>query len=219
MRILCSVAVALWLGASPITAQEDGRAQHAPSELVLRDVAGEERSLAEYRGKVVVLNFWATWCLPCREEMPMLERVAGRYAALGVVVIGASADAAETQERIAPFVRELVLTFPIWTGATTENMQAFGLGTALPATALLNREGNLVFRILGPLDEQELTERIEWLLAAPDARGPMPEATLNTFARAQSQLEHADHEGHDHAKEEDHAHGGIGMEGASLVPS
>jgi thiol-disulfide isomerase/thioredoxin len=186
-------------------------------EMVLRDLAGEERRLEDYRGKVVVLNFWATWCVPCREEMPMLERVALRYAARGVVIIGASADAPETQEKIAPFVAELALTFPIWTGATTGHMQAFELGMALPATALVDRDGSVAFRILGPLTEHELTERIEWLLATPDARGPMPDAALDTFARAQA--DHDDHEGHDHGKEEDHAHGGVGMEGASLVPS
>lgn len=188
------------------------------SELALRDLAGQERSLAEYRGRVVVLNFWATWCLPCRAEMPMLERVVQQYAARGVAVVGASADAPETQEKIAPFVRELALTFPIWTGATTEHMEAFGLGTALPATALLDAEGRIVFRILGPLDEHELLERIEWLLAAPAARGPRPAALLDAFAGAHAADPH-DQEGHDHAKGEDHAHGGIGMEGASLVPS
>lgn len=218
MKTLCVAAAALLFGALSVAAQEPAQVQPEPPELVLRDLAGEQRSLSEYRGQVVVLNFWATWCMPCREEMPMLGRVAQRYAARGVAVIGASADAPETQEQIAPFVTELGLTFPIWTGATIEQMQAFGLGTALPATALLDAGGRIAFRILGPLDEHELVERIEWLLAAAEARGPMPEATLKTFARHEAG--HADdHEGHDHARGEDHAHGGVGMEGASLVPS
>jgi thiol-disulfide isomerase/thioredoxin len=216
-RLVAWATVFLFLLPLSAEAQAEARAHGAPQELALRDLAGEERRLEEYRGKVVVLNFWATWCVPCREEMPMLERVAQQYAARGVVIVGASADAPETQEKIAPFVAELALTFPIWTGATTEHMQAFELGTALPATVLLDRDGRIAFRILGPLDEHELTERIEWLLADAAARGPKPEATLDTFTRAQA--EHEDHAGHDHAKEEDHAHGGIGMEGASLVPS
>lgn len=219
MRHTATMIAALLLCLS-VAAPDGACAQDSAPELRLRDVTGEERRLDEYRGRVVVLNFWATWCVPCREEMPMLERVAQRYAARGVVVIGASADGPETEDKIAPFVAELVLTFPIWTGATTEHMQAFGLGTALPATALLDADGRIAFRILGPLDEHELTARVEWLLAAPSARGAMPEATLSTFARYEAG--HADdHEGHDHAKEkeEDHAHGGVGMEGASLVPS
>lgn len=188
----------------------------APVELVLRGMDGAARRLGEYRGRIVVLNFWATWCVPCREEMPMLVRLQQEYESRGVVVIGPSADAPETQAKIVPFLHELQIEFPIWVGATTEHMQQLGLGAALPATAVIDRDGRIVGRILGPLDETDLRARLEWLLADPAARGPAPRPLLNTFEKH----EHAPgEEGHDeHGHAEEHAHA-PGMDGASTVPS
>ena len=128
----------------------------AGDALILKDLGGNQKRLSEYRGKVVVLNFWATWCVPCREEMPLLVGVQKRYADRGVIVIGASADEASTQDQIAPFIRKLNITFPIWTGANTDHMQALGLGKGLPVTVVLDQEGRLRFRLLGILHRNEL---------------------------------------------------------------
>src|SRR5436190_304408 len=84
---------------------------NAAADLRLRDLNGTERSLADYRGKIVVLNFWATWCIPCREEMPLLVSTYKRYEPKGVVLIGASADDESTQNQIAPFMQTLKITF------------------------------------------------------------------------------------------------------------
>src|SRR5437879_9942693 len=86
---------------------------NATADLALRDLNRTERTLADYRGKIVVLNFWATWCIPCREEMPLLVSTFKRYESQGIVVIGASADDETTQQQIAPFVTKLKITFPI----------------------------------------------------------------------------------------------------------
>ncbi|MGH9860751.1 MAG: TlpA family protein disulfide reductase, partial [Candidatus Acidiferrales bacterium] len=188
----------------------------APVELVLRGMDGTERRLGEYRGRIVVLNFWATWCVPCREEMPMLVRLQQEYESRGVVVIGPSADAPETQAKIAPFLSELQIQFPIWVGATTEHMQQLGLGAALPATALIDHDGRIAGRILGPLDETDLRARLEWLLADPATRGPAPVPVLNTFEKHQHAPGEAAHD--EHAHKEEHAHA-PGMDGASTVPS
>jgi thiol-disulfide isomerase/thioredoxin len=200
-----------------ISAQAAAPLSDSPAELVLRDRAGVEQRLSGHRQKIVILNFWATWCVPCREEMPMLVRMAKEYEGRGVVVIGPSADAAEAQDKIEPFLREAGITFPIWVGATTEHLEQLGLGTALPATAVLDHDGRIVGRILGPLEEKDLRARIEWLLADPAKRGPAPPALLNTFE--QHPHEHGEEAGHEHEGEEDHQHGGVGMEGASTVPS
>lgn len=187
--------------------------------MTLRDRAGKEQRLSAHRGRIVILNFWATWCVPCREEMPMLVRIAKEYESRGVTVIGPSADAPETQDKIEPFLREAGITFPVWVGATTEHMQQLGLGTALPATAVIDREGRMVGRILGPLEEKDLRARIEWLLADPAKRGPAPAALVNMFER-QARDQHAGEEGHDeHGHQEgEHAHA-QGLDGASTVPS
>jgi thiol-disulfide isomerase/thioredoxin len=116
--------------------------------LKLKDLQEQEHNLNEYRGKILVVNFWATWCVPCREEMPMLVRLKHRYGARGVEVIGAAADDESTQASIPQFVRKTKITFPIWVGAATDDMQRFGLGEALPATAIMDRNGQIVGRII-----------------------------------------------------------------------
>lgn len=184
-----------------------------PVELVLRDQGGAEQKLSSYRGRIVILNFWATFCVPCREEMPMLVKLRREYAARGVEVIGPSADDEKTQPQIAPFLKKQKIDFPIWLGATTDHMKALGLGEALPATAVIDRDGRIVGRILGPLEEKDLRTRIEWLLG--NRAGTEPSPVLNTFEKQKK--EHADEHGHKEGEEE-HAHAG-GLDGASTVPS
>jgi len=221
MLILGVISAALCASASGVWAQEATAEQEAAPGLVLRDMQGSEQALDGLRGKIVVLNFWATWCVPCIEEMPLLEQIYKDYAARGVVVVGASADEPATQKNIAGFVEKLRLTFPIWTGATTDDMERFGLLPALPATAILDRDGRIVARIMGPLVRDDIVTRLDWLLGPRTS--PAPVALVNHFEKLA-----AGHEGHDHtkdphkdehAKEEEHSHGNVGMEGASTVPS
>jgi thiol-disulfide isomerase/thioredoxin len=180
--------------------------------LSLPDLSGNPQTLEQYRGRVVVLNFWATWCIPCREEMPLLVHIQQRYAARGVVVVGASADDEGAQAQIKPFVEKLHISFPIWTGATTAHMEQLSLGAALPATAIIDQEGQIAFRIIGILEQEELIRRLDYLLSGKQGNAPGP--VIDTLSEAAQ-----DHEGHEHGEEEEHAHGGVGVEGASMVPS
>lgn len=208
-------AVFALLGALAMSAVAQGDASSDPVELALADHAGAEQKLSAYRGRIIILNFWATWCVPCREEMPMLVKLRREYAARGVEVIGPSADEPKTRDQIAVFLKKQKITFPIWVGATTAHMEQMGLGTALPATAVIDRDGCIAGRILGPLDEADLRARIEWLLG--NRAGTPPEPVLNTFEKREQ--EHAKEHGHEHKEgEEEHAHAG-GIDGASTVPS
>ena len=129
--------------------------------LALKDLTGAEQSLANYRGRVVVLNFWATWCEPCKKEMPDLSAIQNDYAAFGVQVIGAAGDGGADSAKVLKFIREFKINFPVWIGATTEDMERFGVGSVLPATVIIDRTGKIVRREIGIIKTAELREFLD----------------------------------------------------------
>jgi thiol-disulfide isomerase/thioredoxin len=143
-----------------------------PADLSLTDLQGNRANLREYRGKIVVLNFWATWCKPCNEEMPMLVGAEKEYRSRGVVFIGASLDERKTASKIPGFLQKFEVGYPVWTGATGDDLAKLKMGEAVPATAFLDQQGVIAARVSGQLREAELRERIEWLLS--DRTGPTP---------------------------------------------
>lgn len=152
-------------------------AKDAPkAELSLRDVEGKRVLLRDLRGNIVVLNFWATWCGPCREEMPRLVEAEKEYKSRGVVFLGASLDDAASQGKIVGFVQDHQIDFPIWVGATADDLDKLEMGPAVPATAFLDREGHIVARVSGEIRPEELKERLDWLVLGQT--GPAPKARL-----------------------------------------
>lgn len=133
--------------------------------LALKDMGGVDQSLAGLRGRIVVLNFWGTWCVPCRKEMPDLSAIQNEYAALGVQVIGAAADEVGESAKVLKFIREYKINFPVWLGATTPDMGRFGVGEVLPATVIVNREGKIVWREIGVIKPATLRAELDKLLA------------------------------------------------------
>ncbi len=129
--------------------------------LALKDLTGAAQSLASYRGRVVVLNFWATWCEPCKKEMPDLSAIQNDYAAFGVQVIGAAGDGAADSAKVLKFIREFKLNFPVWVGTTTDDMKRFGVGEVLPATVIIDRNGKIVRREIGIIKPAELREFLD----------------------------------------------------------
>jgi len=109
---------------------------------------GKMLRLADQKGKVVFLNFWATWCPPCKEEMPAMERLYQRYKDKGFVVLALSVDA-EGGRVVSPFVKEYKLSFPIGLDPKMEVADRYGV-RALPTSFLANRTGALVAVALGP---------------------------------------------------------------------
>jgi thiol-disulfide isomerase/thioredoxin len=137
--------------------------------LNLKDLFGVEQNLNSYRGRIVILNFWATYCVPCRQEMPDLAAVQNEYAALGVQVIGAAADTVEDREKVLKFIKETKLNFPVWVGASATDMLRFGLGSALPATVIIGRDGKVISQFRGVINQRDLKKKLDTLLAS-DAR-------------------------------------------------
>jgi peroxiredoxin len=111
----------------------------------LRSIDGGRRSISDFKGKIVLLNFWATWCPNCREEMPSLEKLWERFKAKGVVVIAVAED---RRSEVESFARKLGLTFPILLdleGAVRKDYEV----TALPMTYLIGRDGKISGRMYG----------------------------------------------------------------------
>lgn len=134
-------------------------------DLTLKDLSGVDQSLRSLKGRIVILNFWATYCIPCRTEMPELAAVQNEFAALGVQVIGVSTDAISERAKVMQFVRETKVNFPIWVGGSSEHMIKFGLGAALPGTVVIDREGKIAKIISGVVDQRMLRKEIEALLS------------------------------------------------------
>jgi peroxiredoxin len=141
------------------------------AELALKDLSGVEQRLSAFRGRVVVLNFWATYCVPCKKEMPDLAAIQNEYAALGVQVIGASADTMADHQKVRQFIKESRLNFPVWLGASAEDMARFGLGSALPGTVVIGRDGKIVAAYKGIIKPAEMRKQLETLLAVAE-KGP-----------------------------------------------
>ena len=137
-------------------------------DLTLKDPFGTEQRLSSLKGRIVVLNFWATYCVPCRKEMPDLAAIQNEYAALGVQVIGASADEAADRAKVLQFVKETKINFPVWMGATTADMMRFGLGAALPGTVIIGRDGRIARVISGIVNQAELKKQIDAMLATAE---------------------------------------------------
>ncbi len=121
-------------------------------DLQLKDLSGVEQSLQSLKGRIVILNFWATYCIPCRKEMPDLAALQNEFAPLGLQVIGVSTDDVDDRAKVLTFVRETKVNFPIWIGGSSEHMMKFGLGAALPGTVVIDREGRVVKSISGVID-------------------------------------------------------------------
>src|ERR1035438_5491003 len=103
------------------------------ADLTLQDANGRKVRLRDLRGQLVVLNFWATWCGPCNDEMPMLVDLEKQYAARGVRFIGASLDEAKTKAMIPAFVAEYKVAFPVWYGASGDDLDKIKLCGTVPA--------------------------------------------------------------------------------------
>ncbi|MDT7778672.1 MAG: hypothetical protein QOC99_1184 [Acidobacteriota bacterium] len=135
--------------------------QKAPS-LSLRDIRGHVVRLSDYKGQVVLLNFWATWCPPCRAEMPDLVKMQREYRSLGLQVIGITYPP-ETVRGVQRFTRQLRVNYPIALG-TKETKSLFDESETLPLTIVIDREGNIRDRIEGILLPEEFEQKIKPLL-------------------------------------------------------
>ena len=138
-------------------------------QLSLRDPDGQKRQLSELKGRVVVVNFWATWCGPCKAEMPEFTKVHAAYRDRGVEFVGASADTRADRAKVLEFVQSHAIQFPIWLEASLDHLEAFGVAPVLPATVMVDAQGRIAARIKGPTDAARLRALLDQLLLESSA--------------------------------------------------
>jgi peroxiredoxin len=161
LALLATVVLAV-----PVVADAAGKP--AP-DFSLRDLANQAQTLSQHKGKVVLVNFWATWCGPCQVEMPHLQAMAKELGPKGLVVLGISADAARDASKVKPLVVSKGLTYSILLDPQTTVVAQYNPTKTLPFNVLIDRAGNIeqVFSGYNPGDEVTLRAAVEKLLAVP----------------------------------------------------
>ena len=165
--ILIGVAAIFMLPQNDATADTGGTQQEYSSipmpveydapELTLTNLAGGQESLADYEGQVVLVNLWATWCPPCKAELPVLQQYYEDHVDDGFVIIGI--DFGEPEATVASFVNASDLTYPIWVDEGSESGMAFN-SYSLPASFVIDRSGTVVLAWTGAISQAMLEKYV-----------------------------------------------------------
>ena len=167
------VFAAITIAFSPVSVlQQEVKAP----QFALKDLNGRTVRLSDYKGKVVLINFWATWCPPCRAEMPDLVKLQREHGKDGLQIIGITYPP-ERSARVRRFARSLKVNYPIILG-TREIRARFSSDETLPLTIVINRDGKVSEIISGILLREEFDEKIKPLLMK-DIEGEMSNAKSN----------------------------------------
>jgi thiol-disulfide isomerase/thioredoxin len=173
LALLLTIAVAAACGGSPPANPAAGAgcsvdAKPANLSFTLKNLHGDSVRLSDYKGKVVFLNFWATWCVPCKAEIPILVELQNRYKADGLEVIGIVSQ--EEFERVAPFAAEHRMNYTILDGTErTDVEEAFGPLKGLPSSFVISRDGSVCYEHVGvprPKDNEPLQDGIRRVFEA-----------------------------------------------------
>jgi len=156
--LLAAAALAL-----PVSAQPLKPAQGVAQPIELQDLQGKQHRLADYRGKVVLVNFWATWCEPCREEMPSIDRLRTILKDRPFVVL--AVNVGESARIAGDFAQKVPVGFPLLLDRDAKVTKAWG-ARILPATYVVGADGRLAYSYLGALDwaSPEVRRLIEGLM-------------------------------------------------------
>jgi thiol-disulfide isomerase/thioredoxin len=161
----CVVALVLFANCSAVAAK-------SVRKLTLRDLNGSKVRMAEYQGRIVVLNFWATWCGPCKEELPRLGEMAQRYAGQNVAFVLASIDEQKKLDAVRDYVEQQKVTLPVWVGANVDLLEQLSGTNVVPATLIIDDKGEIVRAINGEARDEDVKEALDWLLNGKHGQAP-----------------------------------------------
>jgi len=132
-------------------------------DLTLKDMHGADVRLADYRGRPMLINFWATWCPPCLEEIPYFVELADKYRDDGLVILGISTD--DTADQIRPYAEELKMNYPVLVGLGEPGVErAFGAMWAIPVTIFVKKDGTMCKKHQGTQSKEFFEDHIKALL-------------------------------------------------------
>ncbi len=138
-------------------------AKRANLNFTLKDVQGRNIRLADYKGKVILLDFWATWCGPCKIEIPWFIEFQKTYGPQGLQVIGVSVD--DTVEKLRPYVKEYKMNYPVLQGLHHDDIQdAYGPLWGIPVTTIISRDGKICAKHAGISSKENFEKEIKSLL-------------------------------------------------------
>jgi peroxiredoxin len=127
-------------------------------DFTLTTLDGKQRSLSELKGKAIMLNFWGTWCPPCKSEMPAIQQAYSMNKNRGFEVV--SINIRENELPVSNFAQQMDLTFPIWMDKDREVVKLYKIGP-IPSSFFINREGEIIKRVEGPLQLSQLQQIID----------------------------------------------------------
>lgn len=138
-------------------------APDAPLDYTLKNVDDQPVRLSDFKGKVVLLDFWATWCGPCKVEIPGFVEMQDRYGKDGLQIIGVSVD--DTPDKLKPYMADMKMNYPVLQGLGHDDMlDAFGPMLGIPVSVIISREGKICHRHMGLVEKDTFERQIKDLL-------------------------------------------------------
>jgi cytochrome c biogenesis protein CcmG/thiol:disulfide interchange protein DsbE len=146
-------------------ADEEAEGKRAPLNFTVKDMNGASINFASYRGKIILLNFWATWCGPCKHEIPAFVELYNAYKDKGFVVLGLSTD--DKPEQLKKFAQQMNMTYPVLVGSDRSDIidEAYGPMWGIPVSFLIMKDGTICHKFMGLVTKEQLERELKALLA------------------------------------------------------
>lgn len=184
---IIALSAGIWLrgnfadGSPPLSEEMSKQGAQAILGANLPDIKGIEQAVSQWQGNVMVVNFWATWCTPCREEIPEFIEMQDQYGDQGLTFIGIAID---REDKVVPYSEELGMNYPVLIGGMAAMSYAVAAGnlmSVLPYTVVIDRQGKIADTFLGRVHQNTLEKTIMPLLQDVSGSGSMEQAAVRSL--------------------------------------